>query len=45
MNGQHLRALPSDKLIKILGERWKTTGILLESEGTFVEVKELLFDV
>ncbi|XP_020268128.1 glutamate--tRNA ligase, chloroplastic/mitochondrial [Asparagus officinalis] len=45
MNGQHLRALPSDKLINIFGSRWKSTGILLESEGTFVkEVTELLKD-
>ncbi|XP_058070274.1 glutamate--tRNA ligase, chloroplastic/mitochondrial isoform X2 [Magnolia sinica] len=45
MNGQHLRALPSDDLIKILGERWKSTGILTESAGVFVEeATELLKD-
>lgn len=38
MNGQHLRALPSEELVKIIGERWKTAGILLESEGMFVKV-------
>ncbi|ERN11542.1 glutamate--tRNA ligase, chloroplastic/mitochondrial isoform X2 [Amborella trichopoda] len=37
MNGQHLRALPTDKLVNLLGTRWKSTGILSESEGTFVE--------
>lgn len=45
MNGQHLRALPADKLTKILGEHWKNAGILSESEGPFVnEVAELLKD-
>ncbi|KAJ0976147.1 hypothetical protein J5N97_018112 [Dioscorea zingiberensis] len=45
MNGQHLRALPSEELCKILGDRWKTGGILLESEGMFVkEAAELLKD-
>lgn len=41
MNGQHLRSLPADKLVKILGEQWKSAGILLESEGTFVEVQSI----
>ncbi|KAJ0976146.1 hypothetical protein J5N97_018111 [Dioscorea zingiberensis] len=45
MNGQHLRALPSEELCKILGDRWKTGGILLESERMFVkEAAELLKD-
>ena len=45
MNGQHLRALPADKLTKILGEHWKNAGILFEFEGPFVnEVAELLKD-
>ncbi|XP_038973583.1 glutamate--tRNA ligase, chloroplastic/mitochondrial-like [Phoenix dactylifera] len=45
MNGQHLRALPSEKLIEIFGDRWKSTGILLESKGKFVEdAAELLKD-
>lgn len=45
MNGQHLRALPADKLTKVLGEHWKNAGILSESEGPFVnEVAELLKD-
>ncbi|KAM7471005.1 hypothetical protein LguiA_009188 [Lonicera macranthoides] len=37
MNGQHLRSLPSEELTKLLGERWKSTGILTESEGLFIE--------
>lgn len=45
MNGQHLRALPADKLTKMLGEHWKDNGILSESEGPFVnELAELLKD-
>ncbi|PKA47336.1 Glutamate--tRNA ligase, chloroplastic/mitochondrial [Apostasia shenzhenica] len=45
MNGQRLRALPSEELTKILGDRWKSTELLLESEGTFVkEAIELLKD-
>lgn len=39
MNGQHLRALPSEELTKVIGERWKSTGVLTESEGTFIEVR------
>lgn len=42
MNGQHLRALPSDKLNKLVGERWKSSGILAESEGPFIEEAVLL---
>ncbi|XP_052191817.1 glutamate--tRNA ligase, chloroplastic/mitochondrial isoform X2 [Diospyros lotus] len=37
MNGQHLKSLSSEKLAKLIGERWKNTGILTESEGLFVE--------
>lgn len=37
MNGQHLKALPSGELVKIMGERWKDAGILTESEGIFVQ--------
>lgn len=45
MNGQHLRSLPSEELTKILGERWKITGLLVDSEGSFVkEATELLKD-
>ncbi|KAK8963258.1 hypothetical protein KSP40_PGU014030 [Platanthera guangdongensis] len=45
MNGQHLRALPSEELTTILGERWKSAGLLLDLEGTFVkEATELLKD-
>ncbi|CAN8251706.1 unnamed protein product [Cochlearia groenlandica] len=45
MNGQHLRTLPFEKLTKLVGERWKSAGILTESEGIFVnEAVELLKD-
>lgn len=37
MNGQHLRSLPSEELTKLIGERWKNTGILTQSDGPFVE--------
>ncbi|KAH6778689.1 glutamate tRNA synthetase [Perilla frutescens var. frutescens] len=37
MNGQHLRSLPSDELTKLIGERWKSIGIVTESEGSFIE--------
>ncbi|CAL5377893.1 unnamed protein product [Camellia sinensis] len=45
MNGQHLRSLPSEELTKLIGEHWKRTGILTESEGLFIEeVVQLLKD-
>ncbi|KAG0464984.1 hypothetical protein HPP92_019148 [Vanilla planifolia] len=45
MNGQHLRALPAEQLMMLLGERWKSVGLLIESEGMFVkEATELLKD-
>ncbi|KAF5186321.1 Glutamate--trna ligase [Thalictrum thalictroides] len=45
MNGQHLRALPAEDLIKLVGERWKVAGLLTESEGMFIrEAVELLKD-
>ncbi|KEH18015.1 glutamyl-tRNA synthetase [Medicago truncatula] len=37
MNGQHLRARPSEEVTKLIGERWKTSGFLTVSEGPFVE--------
>lgn len=37
MNGQHLRSLSPEELTKLIGQRWKSTGILTESEGMFVE--------
>ncbi|EXB40441.1 Glutamate--tRNA ligase [Morus notabilis] len=37
MNGEHLRVIPSEELTKLIGERWKSTGILTESEGPFIE--------
>jgi hypothetical protein len=44
MNGQHLRSLPSDLLIKDFEDRWKNTGILLETESGFAKVRlQLLF--
>lgn len=38
MNGQHLRSLPSEELIQIIGSRWKDAGILTESGGNFIQV-------
>ncbi|XP_027184830.1 glutamate--tRNA ligase, chloroplastic/mitochondrial-like isoform X2 [Coffea eugenioides] len=37
MNGLHLRSLPTGEVIKLIGERWKSNGILTESEGLIVE--------
>ncbi|KAI3795645.1 hypothetical protein L1987_38301 [Smallanthus sonchifolius] len=37
MNGQHLKALPTDELLKSIGEQWRSAGILNESEGLFIE--------
>lgn len=37
MNGHYLRSLPSEELTKAIGEHWKSTGILNESQGEFVE--------
>ncbi|XP_074286323.1 glutamate--tRNA ligase, chloroplastic/mitochondrial [Silene latifolia] len=37
MNGHYLRALPSDELSKLIGDWWKSSGILNVSEGQFVE--------
>ena len=39
MNGLHLRSLPTGEVIKLIGERWKSNGILTESEGLIVEVR------
>ncbi|KAL5724532.1 glutamate--tRNA ligase [Ranunculus cassubicifolius] len=45
MNSLHLKALPSEELLKIMGERWKSAGILTKSEGIFVEeASQLLKD-
>ncbi|GKV02754.1 hypothetical protein SLEP1_g15149 [Rubroshorea leprosula] len=45
MNGQHLRALPFEKLTKLIGEHWKSNGVLTESEGPFIdEAVQLLAD-
>lgn len=45
MNGLHLKALPSEKLTKLVGEQWKSAGILTESEGSFVDVRFLVMDL
>ncbi|XP_004510174.1 glutamate--tRNA ligase, chloroplastic/mitochondrial [Cicer arietinum] len=37
MNGQHLRARPSEELTKLIAERWKTSNLLTVSAGPFVE--------
>ncbi|PWA60904.1 glutamate tRNA synthetase [Artemisia annua] len=37
MNGLHLKALPTEELIKTIGEQWRSAGILNESEGLFIE--------
>lgn len=42
MNGQHLRSLSSEELTKLIGQRWKSTGVLTRSDGMFVEVTILL---
>lgn len=45
MNGQHLKALPTEELLKSIGEQWTSAGILNESEGPFVEVRPMLPNV
>ncbi|XP_010025655.2 glutamate--tRNA ligase, chloroplastic/mitochondrial [Eucalyptus grandis] len=37
MNGQHLRAIPSEALTGLIGQHWKSTCTLKESDGPFVE--------
>ncbi|KAJ1395458.1 Rossmann-like alpha/beta/alpha sandwich fold [Sesbania bispinosa] len=37
MNGQHLRARPSEELTNLIGEHWKTSGLLTESDGPFID--------
>ncbi|KAF8020745.1 hypothetical protein BT93_G1246 [Corymbia citriodora subsp. variegata] len=45
MNGQHLRAIPSEALTKLIGQHWKNTGTLKESDGPIVdEAVQLLKD-
>ncbi|XP_057453752.1 glutamate--tRNA ligase, chloroplastic/mitochondrial [Lotus japonicus] len=45
MNGQHLKAQPSEELKSLIGERWKTCGLLNESTGPFIdEAVQLLKD-
>lgn len=38
MNGLHLRSLPQDELVKIFEDRWKSVGILVDSDGSFAKV-------
>lgn len=42
MNGQHLRSLPLEELVKIIGSCWKETGILTQSRGSFIQEAVLL---
>ncbi|KAK7386213.1 hypothetical protein VNO78_26269 [Psophocarpus tetragonolobus] len=45
MNGQHLRARPSEELTKLIGEYWKTSGLITVSAGPFIdEAVQLLKD-
>lgn len=38
MNGLHLRSLSQDELVQIFEDRWKSVGILVDSDGTFAKV-------
>ncbi|RYQ88041.1 hypothetical protein Ahy_B09g095484 isoform B [Arachis hypogaea] len=45
MNGQHLRARPSQEVAQLIGDHWKASGLLTVSTGPFVdEAIELLKD-
>ncbi|BAT96928.1 Glutamate--tRNA ligase [Vigna angularis] len=45
MNGQHLRGRPLEELTKLIGEYWKTSGIVTVSAGPFIdETVQLLKD-
>ncbi|GAB2267563.1 Glutamate--tRNA ligase, chloroplastic/mitochondrial [Dionaea muscipula] len=37
MNGQYLQSFPPEELARLIGQHWKSSGILNESEGQFVE--------
>lgn len=39
MNGQHLRSIPQDELIKVFEDQWKNSGILQESDSGFAKVE------
>ena len=43
MNGQHLRALPSEELTNLIGEQWRTAGILTVSSGPFIDVRSYFY--
>lgn len=42
MNGLHLRSLPQDELVKTFEDRWKSVGILVDSDDTFAKVYSIL---
>lgn len=42
MNGQHLRALPREELLAMLGERWTGAGLLVRPASPFVEAAAAL---
>ncbi|KAJ3677670.1 hypothetical protein LUZ60_003394 [Juncus effusus] len=45
MNGHHLRSLSQEELVQIFENRWKSIGILTDSDGSFAkEATELLKD-
>ncbi|OIW18850.1 hypothetical protein TanjilG_25293 [Lupinus angustifolius] len=45
MNGHYLRARPSEELTNLIGEQWKTSGLLTVSAGPFIdEATQLLKD-
>lgn len=37
MNGRYLQSLPPNELTRLIGDHWKRSGILNESDGQFVE--------
>lgn len=42
MNGLHLRSLSQDELVQVFEDRWKSVGILVDSDGTFAKVYLIL---
>ncbi|XLR04504.1 hypothetical protein S83_070702 [Arachis hypogaea] len=38
MNGQHLRARPSQEVTQFIGDRWKASDLFIVSAGPFVDV-------
>ncbi|XLT13682.1 hypothetical protein HN51_059372, partial [Arachis hypogaea] len=37
MNGQHLRARPSQEVTQFIGDRWKASDLFIVSAGPFVD--------